>query len=477
MIWWAYINPFATLGNAAGKIVADGWTAAMLGIWNAGLWLLKLVLGLEDDFLVPDLSEGGPMRGIYPYTFWIAGALVLILVMIQIGIAAFRRDGQSLARVLIGAAQFVMVWVAGVVYAVAVVAAAGGLTRALMESLLHVNAMDAWQPWAGFSTADITDGTIATVLGVMGFFLIFAAFGHLLVMLTRGAALLVLAATNPIAAAGLVWDGGKAWFWKALRWFHAAAFTPVIMMLMLGLGVQVTSHVALSATDTLQAAIGTAVPGVMLILVGCFAPLALFKLLAFVDPGTSSGAAMRAGLAAQGGLQGLLRGGSSSETSNAASDSDASGRSQGEASTEAATNQRFAQSTGGFMGALGVAGRVASTGLGIAAGAGARAAALGADLTNQMGVGHNTYIPDFSSARSRGRNNAGPSDQDNPQINGAGPDADSSTPSAAPPAPPAGSPGLAGAGPSTGAPGAAGGGGAAASGGAAAGASVPVVPV
>jgi hypothetical protein len=477
MNWWDYINPFTALGNAAGKIVADGWTAAMLGIWNAGLWLLKLVLGLEDDFLVPDLSEGGPMRGIYPYTFWIAGALVLILVMIQIGIAAFRRDGQSLARVLIGAAQFVMVWVAGVVYAVAVVAAAGGLTRALMQSLLHVNAMDAWQPWTGFSTADITDGTIATVLGVMGFFLIFAAFGHLLVMLTRGAALLVLAATNPIAAAGLVWDGGKAWFWKALRWFHAAAFTPVIMMLMLGLGVQVTSHVALSATDTLQTAIGTAVPGVMLILVGCFAPLALFKLLAFVDPGTSSGAAMRAGLTAQGGLQGLLRGGSSAETSNAASDSDASGRSQGEASTEAATNQRFAQSAGGLMGALGVAGQVAATGLGIAAGAGARAAALGADLTNQMGVGHNTYIPDFSSARSRGRNNAGPSDQDNPQINGAGPDADSGTPNAAPPAPPAGSPGPAGAGPSTGAPGAAGGGGAAASGGAAAGASVPVVPV
>ena len=43
---------------------------------------------------------------------------------------------------------------------------------------------------------------------------------------------------------------------------------------------------------------------------GAFSPLALFKLLAFVDPGTSSGAAMRAGLVAEGGLQGLLRGGS-----------------------------------------------------------------------------------------------------------------------------------------------------------------------
>ena len=482
MNWWDYLNPFTYLGNAAGKIVADGWTAAMLGIWNAGLWLLKLVLGIEDDFLTPDLSENGPMRGIYPYTFWIAGSIILTLLMIQLGIAAFRRDGQSLARVLIGSAQFVMVWVAGIVYCVAVVAAAGGLTRALMEALLHVNAMDAWQPWTGFSTADITDGTIATVLGVMGFFLIFAAFGHLLVMLTRGAALLVLAATNPIAAAGLVWEGGRSWFWKAFRWFHAAAFTPVIMMLMLGLGVQITSHVALSATDTLQKAIGTAVPGVMLILVGCFAPLALFKLLAFVDPGTSSGAAMRAGLAAQGGLQGLLRGDPAGETSAAASSSDANGRSQGEASTEAATNQRFASAAGGFMGALGAAGQVAATGLGIAAGAGARAATLGADLTNQMGVGHNTYIPDFSSGRGRGRNNAGPSnnDQDNPEINGAGPEADVAAPSNTPPTPmttgmpaAAGPSGPAAASPSTGA---AAGGGAGAGGGAAA-ASVPVVPV
>ncbi len=483
MNWWDYLNPFTYLGNAAGKIVADGWTAAMLGIWNAGLWLLKLILGIEDDFLVPDLSENGPMRGIYPYTFWIAGSMILILLMIQLGIAAFRRDGQSLARVLIGTGQFVMIWVAGVVYAVAVVAAAGGLTRALMESLLHVNAMDAWQPWTGFSTADITDGTIATVLGVMGFFLIFAAFGHLLVMLTRAGALLVLAATNPIAAAGLVWEGGRSWFWKAFRWFHAAAFTPVIMMLMLGLGVQVTSHVAQGATDSLQKAIGTAVPGVMLILVGCFAPLALFKLLAFVDPGTSSGAAMRAGLAAQGGLQGLLRGGGQ-ETSNAASSSDASGRSQGEASTEAATNERFAKSAGGLMGALGAAGQVAATGLGLAAGAGARAATLGADLTNQMGVGHNTYIPDFSSGRSRGRNNAGPSsEQDNPEINGAGPDQDSPTPSAAPPPPPppptpAPAAGPAGGGPTAGGPGGGAGGAAAGGGGAAAGAaSVPVVPV
>lgn len=107
----------------------------------------------------------------------------------------------------------------------------------------------------------------------------------------------------------------------------------------------------------------------------------------------------------------------------------------------------------------------------MAVGAGTRAATLGADLTNQMGVGHNTYIPDFSSSRSRGRNNAGPSDQDNPEINGSGPDSDTATPTAAPPTPPTppmpqapAAPAAGGAGPS-----------AAAGGGAAA--SVPIVPV
>ena len=157
MNWWEHVNPFTYLGNAAGKVIADGWTTAMLALWNAGLWLLKLVLGMEDAFLTPDVSQDGPMSGVYPSTFWVAAALVLVLLMVQLGVAAVRRDGQSLARVLIGAAQFGGVWVLWVGYAVAVLAAAGELTDALMQSLLGVDALSAWQPWTGFSTSDITD--------------------------------------------------------------------------------------------------------------------------------------------------------------------------------------------------------------------------------------------------------------------------------------------------------------------------------
>ena len=210
---------------------------------------------------------------------------------------------------LLGLGQFVVVWAGWISFGVAVVAACGGLTRALMESLLNVTSWSTWQPWQPFTVGDITDGTVATVLGLMGLFLWLAAIAHLLVMITRSAALIVLAAVTPIAAAGLVSEAGRAWLWKSLRWFIAAAFAPVSMVLVLGIGVQITTGVANGLTNKIEQAIGTALPGVILILIASVAPAALFKLLAFVDPNTSSGAALRLGLAEAGGLRGLLSNG------------------------------------------------------------------------------------------------------------------------------------------------------------------------
>jgi hypothetical protein len=427
--WYDQLNPFHYLAGAAGKVVADGWTAAMLGLWNAGLWAMRLVLNIMDAFLTPDLSENGPGADIYRTTFWIAGALVLIMVMIQFGVAAIRRDGKSLATLLVGGAQFTIVWAAWVAYGVAVIAACGGLTRALMDSLLKVNSWSAWQPWAPFTTGDIVDGTVATVLGLMGLLLWLAAIGHLLVMLTRGGALMVLSATTPISAAGLVADAGRSWFWKSLRWFHAAAFTPVLMVLVLGVGIQMTTGVANGLADKTQAAIGTALPGVILILISCFAPMALFKLLAFVDPGTSSGAAVRNGLAAQGGLQGLLGGMSGSgESSGTASTTDENGRSQGESAGEDSTSDRFTKAQGGLLGGLGAVGSAAAAGLGAMASVGAKGASIGADLTNQMSVGHHTYQPDFGGDKKKS-NNSGRQQQGEQEGQGNG-DPNGTTPDA-----------------------------------------------
>ena len=66
------MNPFKYLASEAGKVIADGWTSAMLGLWNAGLWALRLVLNIIDSLLTPDLSANGPAASAYRTTFWLA---------------------------------------------------------------------------------------------------------------------------------------------------------------------------------------------------------------------------------------------------------------------------------------------------------------------------------------------------------------------------------------------------------------------
>ena len=406
-------NPLDGLGEAIAKAAVDAWTAAMLAIWSSGLFILRIVLTFSEMFLIPDLRADGPGRDVYGLTLWLAGALVVILTLVQLGAAAFKREGKGLARALIGAGQFVLVCACWFGYCTLIVAACGALTRALMKALLGVSTWPDWEPLGGLGTEDITDGTVATELAFLGLFLWIAAIGHILVYLARAASLLVLTATGPLAASGLVTETTRSWFWKSLRWFHAAAFTPVLMVIVLGIGVQMVGGVAAHLADGAQKSIGTALPAVMLILVSVVAPLALFKLLAFVDPGTPSGSSFRQGMGAVGGLQGLLSGGGSAASggSNAASTSDDDGRSAGESSAESSTGDRFTQSTRGLLGGPGPVGAGVGAGIGMITSMGAKAAGLLTDQTNQAGVGQNTYGPDFSAMRSdsqSGRNGLGP---------------------------------------------------------------------
>jgi hypothetical protein len=157
-------------------------------------------------------------------------------------------------------------------------------------------------------------------------------------------------------------------------------------------------------------AIGTALPGVMLILVSCVAPLALFKLLAFTDPTTNSGAAFRSGLAAVGGIGGLIR----SRGADAGADSvdtaevDEPGtggadQSAGEAAADDQTISRFGAQLAAVTGPAGAAvGGAIVTAHTVAS----AATAVGSDLTNQMGVGHTSWHPDQTTSPYAGGNPA-----------------------------------------------------------------------
>ena len=386
-------DPFCVAGQAAGAAVTNVWITAMLALWGAGLWLLRLAFSVIDAVSTPDLSAGGPLAGLYPVTFGIGASLAALMALVQLGIAAARRDGRTLGRLLIGLVQYGLVWFVYVGIATLLVTGVSGLTTGLLHSLLHIDHLAAFRPSLGVSR-DLVDGTVATVLGVSSIFLLLpASIGYLLLMLVREAALLVLAATSAISAGGLLAESSSAWFWKSLRWFLAALLVSPVAVLVLGIGVSITEGIVTGADQTgTESAVGTAVVGCLLILLGAICPLALFRLLAFVDPGTTSGAALRTSLSASGGVLGALHnlggrgaraaGGAAAAASGGVAASGAAGhmtgdRAQGESTADAATSGRFAGAVRALATGSAHAGRLAA---GAAAGA--------TDVLASAGIGH-----------------------------------------------------------------------------------------
>ncbi len=380
---WDDLNPLKILGNAAAVAATEGWQAFMTSVWAGGLWLTGFAFKVVDAFTSPDLSEGGVMRDIFPLTFGIGAGLALVIGFVQVGVAAWQRDGKGLARLMVGLAQFMLAWGGMLGVGAALTVGTAGLTQGMLQVALgspsfgSANLLKPWDPRLAI------DAATATVLGVLGIFLIFASIGYLMVMLVRAGALTVIQATSPISAAGLLSEGTRSWFWKSLRWFIAALMIGPLAALVLGIGKKLTDGVLSGAGESTQAAVGTAVVGTVLVLLSAFCPLILFRLLAFVDPGTSSGASFRASLDTAGGLPGLLsgQGQQSADGSGAATAQASDGSSQGEANAGAATQGRLASAMGSLGGALGIAGQGVST-------IGQNAATYGADILGAAGVGH-----------------------------------------------------------------------------------------
>ena len=380
------------LGDAAGNVAENVWTNAMLSLWDAGLWLLSLAFAVIDALATPDLSADGPLAGVYPVTFGIGAAVATLMALVQLGAAGLRRDGQTLGRLLLGVVQYGLVWAGYIGVAALLVTGVSGLTTGLLRSLLDIDTMAAFDPSISVER-DLVDGTVATVLGISSIFLLVpASVGYLLLMLVREAALIVLAATSAISAGGLLAQTSSAWFWRSLRWFIAALLVAPVAVLVLGVGVTITEGILTGAEETsTESAVGMAVVGCLLILLGAVSPLALFRLLAFVDPGTSSGAALRSSLAASGGVMGALGklgGGAAAAGAAVAATSGgvvASGaaaqtsgdRAQGESTADAATSGRFAGALRALAAGTSGAGRLAA---GVAASA--------SDVLASAGVGH-----------------------------------------------------------------------------------------
>ena len=400
------IDPLDWLGDRASALSADALTSMMMGLWSAGMWLLEMSFKMLDGFVTPNIADPD-LRHLYSVTVWVSLAVALVIGFGQIGLAVLRQDGRGLARLAGGLIQYGAVLACWVAVGAAVIAASAGLTKGILHALLGVNQFSGYAAGDGF--VDQVSGTVeATTLGMVSLFvLIPASFGYLVIMLVRAAALLILAATLPITAAGALGEGSRSWMWKSLRWFLASALMAPLLALVLGLGAQLAqagfpdgTESSAAAGDTFQVSssatnVGMSVVGAVILLVGCFTPLVLFRLFAFVDPGTASGASFRSTLEANGGVAGLFsrKGGSSLSAAQepgtgAAVQTDDDGRTTSEAGADAATSNRWQAKAVRVLPAVGgaVAGAMTATGKVAQYGA-----AMTVDVMGTSGVGNQAY--------------------------------------------------------------------------------------
>ncbi|UUW92497.1 type IV secretion system protein [Pimelobacter simplex] len=402
------LNPLHWLGDQAQETLADGFTSMMMAIWSGAMWLLTTSFGLIDGF-TPNVADPD-LATLYSVTLWIALVIALVMAFGQIGLAVIRQDGRGFGTLAAGVVQYGVVLSCWITVSAGLIAGASGLTKGILDTLLGVDSFSGYAAGDGF--VDTVSGTTqAATLGLCALFILIpAAFGHMVIMLVRSAALLILTATMPIAAAGALSEGTKSWMWKSIRWFLACVLIEPLLALVIGMGTQFAwagmpdnqtgdgsfiRDITSSANN-----VGLSVVGAVIMLVACFMPLVLFRLLAFVDPGTASGASFRSTMDANGGVAGLVKGqraGGSGLTSGsgAASETASDGRTTSENGAEAETANRFQSSglkkfgggvggkVGGLVGgAMEKTGKVAQTG-----------AAMSVDVLGQTGVGNQGYYP------------------------------------------------------------------------------------
>ncbi|WP_328442855.1 hypothetical protein [Amycolatopsis sp. NBC_00438] len=262
-------------GDGVGVFASGVLEPLMAATWAAALFILRTAFQLVDQFSILTVSTtDGPVSILWPMTLWISGAIALGMFFWQI-ITTVLHGGRGFVRLITGPIQYGIALAITVSVVAAFLAAADGLTEAILSTGLRVgNFRDALN-MTGFTDA-LSDEVKNVVLGLAGAFgVIPAGLGFAFEAVFREAAIYVVVATIPIAAAGLVADATARWYWKVVRWGLVAVVMKPALAFVLVLAVAIVGGA--QGLSGLLAGIGV-------LFVALLVPLVLFKLFAFVDP-------------------------------------------------------------------------------------------------------------------------------------------------------------------------------------------------
>jgi hypothetical protein len=288
------------VGGVVGDVAASAWDSVCRSFADAAVGLLKVFADAFVAFPNVDLSSGG-IRSVYGISLWVAGIIAAMLLVGQVIRTAFTRDGSALAHGLVGVGKAALAFmltltVAGVCLqasdeiAVGIINRSFGSSQGLKDKLTGL-----------FAMSDSTAPSLILILALVGILLVLVLWFE---MLLRNAAVAVLIATSPIAAAGQVSEVTRAWWSKLVG--AAAQLTvlkPVIALVFaVGFGLMGNTPTNADGSD-----IVTLLTGMLVLLLAAVAWPAIARFFTFAQVQVAGGAGLGAVL---GFAAGRLGGGS-----------------------------------------------------------------------------------------------------------------------------------------------------------------------
>jgi hypothetical protein len=242
-------SPLGCIGQLVGSTASSAWDAVCLSFAAAADALLKAFARAFTAIPPVDLTSPG-VKNVYAISLGIAAAITVLLLLGQVIHTAFTHDGTALAYGLAGLGKAAAAFVLTLAIASAAVTAADSLTSYIISRSFgsaarltaRITTLLSFTTGTGPPGQRLAGGaSLLLLLAIVAMLLIVVLWFELLL---RNAAIAVLVATSPIAAAGMTSAPSRSW------WPRMAAATgqliilkPVIALVFaVGLELTGTSH-------------------------------------------------------------------------------------------------------------------------------------------------------------------------------------------------------------------------------------------
>lgn len=216
-------------GNAVRSAATSAWDAVCKSFADAAAGLLKAFGQAFAALPSVSLASAG-ISSAYATCLAIAATVAALLVFGQVIRTAWTHDGSGLAQALSGVAKAVLAWLLTASVATAALEASDGITRFIVDQSFgsqqalsdRLATIVNWAEVTGYPGQAILGGSGLLIIALAGIVLVIVLWFELLL---RNAAIAVLIAISPVAAAGQASEATRSW------WTRTASATVQLIIL------------------------------------------------------------------------------------------------------------------------------------------------------------------------------------------------------------------------------------------------------